>query len=118
MLSYGTIPLCPPTGKFGNIFLVLMVTVFFAASNNTVACHYPHLCLSLQESVRGQVGSYKFIHARNVQRPQLKFKDQVDNSNNPFIPLIRCKPNAKKALPESKSLSVWCHHVTFHMTVA
>ena len=56
-----------------------------------------------QESVREQVGSYKFIHARNIQRPQLKFRDQVDNSNNPFIPLIRCKPNAKKPLPESKS---------------
>ena len=57
--------------------------------------------------MREQVGSYKFIHARNIQRPQLRFRDQVDNSNNAFIPLIRFKPNAKKPLPESKQSSIY-----------
>lgn len=37
----------------------------------------------------------KFLHANNVIRPQLKFKDKIDNSNNtPFIRKIVYKPHA------------------------
>ncbi|KAI9486461.1 MAG: ribonuclease H-like domain-containing protein [Benjaminiella poitrasii] len=38
---------------------------------------------------------YKFLHANNVIRPQMKFKDPVDNSNTtPFQRKIKYKPHA------------------------
>ena len=61
------------------------------------------LALLFQDSVREAVASYKFIHAKNVQRPQLQFQDKIDNSSASFIPLLREKPNALKPLPESTS---------------
>lgn len=36
--------------------------------------------------------------AKNIQRPQLRFKDKIDNSNTPFIPVIKRKPNALRPL--------------------
>uniref|UniRef100_W5L518 Exosome complex component 10 n=1 Tax=Astyanax mexicanus TaxID=7994 RepID=W5L518_ASTMX len=42
--------------------------------------------------------TFHLLHAKNIQRPQLKFKDKVDNSNTPFIPKISVKPNAVKPL--------------------
>ncbi|KAK2897774.1 exosome component 10 [Channa argus] len=44
-------------------------------------------------------GTFRLLHAKNVARPQLKFKEKVDNSNTPFIPKIFIKPNAIKPLP-------------------
>ncbi|CAK6951260.1 exosome component 10 [Scomber scombrus] len=44
-------------------------------------------------------GTFKLLHAKNIMRPQLKFKEKVDNSNTPFIPKIFIKPNATKSLP-------------------
>uniref|UniRef100_A0A3P9M9G6 Exosome complex component 10 n=1 Tax=Oryzias latipes TaxID=8090 RepID=A0A3P9M9G6_ORYLA len=35
-------------------------------------------------------------------RPQLKFKEKIDNSNTPFVPKIFIKPNAVKPLPSCK----------------
>lgn len=46
---------------------------------------------------------FRLLHAKNVARPQLKFKEKVDNSNTPFIPKIFVKPNAVKALPSCKT---------------
>ncbi|XP_061690221.1 exosome component 10 [Syngnathoides biaculeatus] len=43
--------------------------------------------------------TFKLLQAKNIQRPQLKFKEKVDNSNTPFIPKIFIKPNALKPLP-------------------
>ncbi|KAL2103554.1 hypothetical protein ACEWY4_000422 [Coilia grayii] len=43
--------------------------------------------------------TFKLLHSKNVQRPQLRFRDKVDNSNTPFIPRIFVKPNAKVPLP-------------------
>uniref|UniRef100_A0A672ZIP0 Exosome complex component 10 n=1 Tax=Sphaeramia orbicularis TaxID=375764 RepID=A0A672ZIP0_9TELE len=43
--------------------------------------------------------TFKLLHAKNITRPQLKFKEKVDNSNTPFIPKIFIKPNAIKSLP-------------------
>uniref|UniRef100_A0AAV2LY11 Exosome complex component 10 n=1 Tax=Knipowitschia caucasica TaxID=637954 RepID=A0AAV2LY11_KNICA len=43
--------------------------------------------------------TYKLLHAKNVARPQLKFKEKIDNSNTPFVPKIFIKPNATKPLP-------------------
>ena len=33
-----------------------------------------------------------------IQRSQLKFKDKIDNSNKPFVPIIKDKPNSLKPL--------------------
>ncbi|CAH1240111.1 EXOSC10 [Branchiostoma lanceolatum] len=44
--------------------------------------------------------TWRLLHARNIERPQLKFKDKIDNSNTPFIPIIRHKPNALRPLPK------------------
>uniref|UniRef100_A0A8C1L115 Exosome complex component 10 n=1 Tax=Cyprinus carpio TaxID=7962 RepID=A0A8C1L115_CYPCA len=43
--------------------------------------------------------TFHLLHAKNIQRPQLKFKDKVDNSNTPFVSKIFIKPNAVKPLP-------------------
>ncbi|XP_054712256.1 exosome component 10-like [Uloborus diversus] len=40
----------------------------------------------------------KLLTAKNVVRPQLTFKDKVDNSNSPFVPIIKEKPNSIKPL--------------------
>ena len=34
-------------------------------------------------------------------RPQLKFKDKIDNSPAPFVPKLTKKPNALKPLPDA-----------------
>ncbi|KAG7521384.1 exosome component 10 [Solea senegalensis] len=43
--------------------------------------------------------TFRLLHAKNIARPQFKFKEKVDNSNTPFIPKIFIKPNAVKPLP-------------------
>lgn len=57
---------------------------------------------------------FRLLHAKNVARPQLKFKEKVDNSNTPFIPKIFIKPNAMKSLPTCKTyfllLPICCFH--------
>ena len=55
--------------------------------------------------------------AKNIQRPQLKFKDKVDNSNTPFIPIIKRKPNALRPLEISKFASVSFKFVSLIATV-
>ena len=35
----------------------------------------------------------KVMHARNIARPQLKFKEKVDNSNTPFLHRLTRQPN-------------------------
>ncbi|XP_073679435.1 exosome complex component 10 [Garra rufa] len=42
--------------------------------------------------------TFHLLHAKNIQRPQLKFKEKVDNSNTPFVSKIFIKPNAVKPL--------------------
>ncbi|KAI0224766.1 Exosome component 10 [Lamellibrachia satsuma] len=44
---------------------------------------------------------YCLLAARNIQRPQLKFKDTIDNSSRPFVPKLKEKYNAQKSLAES-----------------
>lgn len=40
----------------------------------------------------------KLITAKNIIRPQVNFKTPVDNSNNPFVPRLKEKPNSIKPL--------------------
>ncbi|XP_017322612.1 exosome component 10 [Ictalurus punctatus] len=42
--------------------------------------------------------TFRLLQAKNIQRPQLKFKEKVDNSNTPFISRIFIKPNALQPL--------------------
>lgn len=52
--------------------------------------------------------------AKNIQRPQLRFKDKIDNSNTPFIPVIKRKPNALRPLEMGKyeKKPMWRYTVT------
>jgi len=38
--------------------------------------------------------TFKLLMAKNIQRPQLKWLDKIDNSNTPFIPYIKEKLHA------------------------
>ncbi|XP_078095230.1 exosome complex component 10 isoform X1 [Mustelus asterias] len=52
------------------------------------------------ESKRSKSETFRLFHAKNIPRPQMKFKEKVDNSNTPFVPKLFTKPNALKPLPE------------------
>ncbi|XP_065904927.1 exosome complex component 10-like isoform X1 [Dysidea avara] len=52
-----------------------------------------------QSLQRGHVKKVSYIHSSNMMRPQLKWADKIDNSNTPFRPIIKHKPNALKPLP-------------------
>lgn len=61
---------------------------------------------NLQKDTPGRKDtSFRFLMAKNIQRPQLRFKDKIDNSNTPFIPIIKRKPNALRPLEISKFVS-------------
>ncbi|XP_012662705.1 exosome component 10 [Otolemur garnettii] len=47
--------------------------------------------------------TFRLLHAKNIVRPQLKFREKIDNSNTPFLPKIFIKPNAQKPLPQALS---------------
>jgi exosome complex exonuclease RRP6 len=42
-------------------------------------------------------------------RSQLKFKDKIDNSNTPWVPIIKSKPNAIRPLSTTVSESMQSH---------
>lgn len=44
--------------------------------------------------------SSSFPQSKNIPKPQKDFMDIIDNSNNPFVPLLRNKPNAKRPLSD------------------
>ena len=50
--------------------------------------------------------------AKNIQRPQLRFKDKIDNSNTPFIPVIKRKPNALRPLELGEQEKNGCEDIT------
>ncbi|QHS76120.1 exosome nuclease subunit RRP6 [Saccharomyces paradoxus] len=53
----------------------------------------------------GDFSGKSFSPAKRVEKPQLKFKTPIDNSeSHPFIPLLKEKPNALKPLSESLKL--------------
>ena len=41
-----------------------------------------------QKLTQGQ-SSFKLLLAKNIQRPQLKWLEKIDNSNTPFVPTLR-----------------------------
>lgn len=51
-------------------------------------------------------------HAKNIERPQLKFPDPIDNNAAvPFMPKLRTKPNALVPLAE-RYLLCWYAQVS------
>ena len=42
--------------------------------------------------------SVRLLAGKNIQRPQLMFKDKIDNSSKPWCPRIKDKPNSLKPL--------------------
>uniref|UniRef100_A0A8C0V2E9 Exosome complex component 10 n=1 Tax=Cyanistes caeruleus TaxID=156563 RepID=A0A8C0V2E9_CYACU len=54
---------------------------------------------------RTQSETFRLLHAKNISRPQLKFREKIDNSNTPFVPKLFVKPNALKPLPEALTKS-------------
>ncbi|NXK46556.1 EXOSX protein, partial [Chauna torquata] len=49
--------------------------------------------------------TFRLLHAKNISRPQLKFREKIDNSNTPFVPKLFIKPNALKPLPQALTKS-------------
>uniref|UniRef100_A0A8C6Y3F1 Exosome complex component 10 n=1 Tax=Naja naja TaxID=35670 RepID=A0A8C6Y3F1_NAJNA len=50
---------------------------------------------------RSNLETFRLLHAKNIVRPQLKFREKVDNSNTPFVAKLFVKPNALKPLPKA-----------------
>uniref|UniRef100_A0A8C8VKJ9 Exosome complex component 10 n=1 Tax=Pelusios castaneus TaxID=367368 RepID=A0A8C8VKJ9_9SAUR len=57
------------------------------------------------ESNRTKSETFRLLHAKNITRPQFKFREKIDNSNTPFVPKLFVKPNALKPLPEALAKS-------------
>jgi exosome complex exonuclease RRP6 len=54
---------------------------------------------------------------KQLLRPQLKWKDEIDNSDAPFIPKLRSKPNAILPLDESMSHALASAHAQQPLSV-
>ena len=46
--------------------------------------------------------SKRRLEVMNIPKPQTEFKDLIDNSNKPFVPLLTTKPNALRPLSASE----------------
>ncbi|XP_075920172.1 exosome complex component 10-like isoform X2 [Petromyzon marinus] len=57
-----------------------------------------------QESASARGRTFHALQAKNIARPQLSSTQRVDNSNVPFLPKLRVKPNALKPLPAALRL--------------
>ena len=43
-------------------------------------------------------GQVKLLAGKHVVRPQINFRNKIDNSSNPFMPRLKEKPHCKKPL--------------------
>uniref|UniRef100_A0A8C5DBL5 Exosome complex component 10 n=1 Tax=Gouania willdenowi TaxID=441366 RepID=A0A8C5DBL5_GOUWI len=59
----------------------------------------PKILVSSWNREVGRSKTFRLLQAKNIARPQLKFREKIDNSNTPFVPKIFIKPNAIKPLP-------------------
>ncbi|XP_045784912.1 exosome component 10 isoform X2 [Maniola jurtina] len=60
-----------------------------------------------------QVGDTTFTAARNITRPQLFFKDQIDNTSAVWVPKIKEKPNNTKPLALERIYDEDGRHIGF-----
>ena len=49
-----------------------------------------------------RTSSKRHLEVLNIPKPQLEFKDMIDNSSAPFVPLLTTKPNALRPLSASE----------------
>lgn len=61
----------------------------------------PGLKLSKNVMSASRDTTCSLLTAKNITKPQLMFREKVDNSSRPFVPKIKHKPNALKSLEES-----------------
>ncbi|KAG8236910.1 hypothetical protein J437_LFUL015236 [Ladona fulva] len=54
--------------------------------------------LDAQKRTSSSPQGLRLITAKNIQRPQIKFKDKIDNRAIPFEPKLKDKPNSLKPL--------------------
>lgn len=47
---------------------------------------------------KSKSSTFHLLTAKNILRPQLGFKDKIDNSSEPFVPIIKEKPHSLKPL--------------------
>ncbi|XP_031778238.1 exosome component 10 [Nasonia vitripennis] len=62
----------------------------------------------------------RLLAAKNIQRPQLTFKDKIDNSQKPWEPKIKYKPNSLKPLAiylecGDEGEEIFCHPYEFEL---
>lgn len=72
-----------------------MILSFVYYSEMDEVLKFPNLFI---QSPNTSGKGYRLLSAHNIKRPQLKFKDKVDNASKPFVPILRTKPNALKSL--------------------
>lgn len=92
-------PLClQALFRIRQCFLVLQSAV--SDSPSVSANHVQNQCFLVLQNAGSDSPSVpvQLLTARNIQRPQLSFRDKIDNSNNPFVPVIAFKPHALKSL--------------------
>lgn len=77
------------------------------------------ICQPLQISENAQ--SIRLLAGKNIQRPQLMFKDKIDNSSKPWCPRIKDKPNSLKPLAiyleESENGEVFNHPYEYELNM-
>lgn len=75
------------------------------------------ICQSPQDTKIDQ--SIRLLAGKNIQRPQLLFKDKIDNSYKPWLPRITDKPNSLKPLAiyleEGENGEVFCHPYEYEL---
>lgn len=64
--------------------------------------------------------SVRLLAGKNIQRPQLTFKDKIDNSQKPWQPKIKDKPNSLKPLAleveyVENGQEIFCHPYEFEL---
>ncbi|XP_017890648.2 exosome component 10 [Ceratina calcarata] len=71
------------------------------------------LVSSTSQKTSQDESSICLLAGKNVHRPQLSFKDKIDNSLKPWCPRIKDKPNSRRPLAiyleEGENGEVFCH---------
>ncbi|XP_034943723.1 uncharacterized protein Rrp6 [Chelonus insularis] len=72
-----------------------------------------------QPQVAKSAQAIRLLGGKNIHRPQLSFKDKIDNSTKPWVPRIKEKPNAIKPLGiyliDGENGQVFCHPYEFEL---
>ena len=76
--------------------------------------------INKQASSTNAAQTVRLLAGKNIQRPQLTFKDKIDNSSKPWHPKIKDKPNSLKPLAiyvedDDNGEEVFCHPYEFEL---